>query len=41
MDACEKVIFIYSAIVWCVFVIGHYIAVQKDEKVTEDDIQNR
>ena len=29
MDAGMRVIFIYSVIVWCVFVIGHHIAVNK------------
>ena len=33
MNACEKVIFIYTAIVLGVFAIGHYIAVVKDKKV--------
>lgn len=32
MDAGMRAIFIYSVIVWCVFVIGHYIAICKDEK---------
>lgn len=32
MDAGQRIIFIYSVIVWCVFVIGHYKAVQKDKK---------
>ena len=41
MDAGMRFIFVYSVIVWCVFVIGHHIAVNKDKKVVNDDIQNR
>lgn len=34
MDACEKVIIIYTAFVLVVLTIGHYIAVAKDKKVS-------
>lgn len=40
MDAGMRVIFIYSVIVWGVFVIGHHIAVNKDKKGEQDGVQN-
>lgn len=36
MDAGMRIAFIYSVVVWCVFVIGHHIAVKK----VKDDVQN-
>lgn len=38
MDAGMRLIYIYSVIVWGVFVIGHYKAVNK--KKVKDDVQN-
>ena len=35
MDAGMRVAFIYSVIVWCVFVIGHHIAVTKDKQFSK------